>query len=182
MAVIPPLNRLQWHSLKQPKVSLVFHPNAMPYFMSSHTLRGWNTVSTSCSQSHRFWNPLQIKNRRRFGLFWWVCQRVWTDNSGKKKHDISSFITGAFLDLQWSDTNWTCASLTQKWWPGTAPAQLCPRSEPSPSCPLPGCCVWQTPPLWCSCSPGWTRSGWSVTTGCSSPHLNHQSAPLQEGE
>lgn len=67
-----------------------------------------------------------------------------------------------------------CPTLTLMWWHGSAPVRPCPRSGPSLFCRPLGCCVWQTPLQWCSCSPGWTHCGWSGTAGYSSPRLSLQ--------
>lgn len=70
-------------------------------------------------------------------------------------------------------------TLTLMWWPCISPVQPYPRSGPWCSCPPHEYCVWQTPPRWCSCSPGWTHSEWNGTTGCSSPHQSLQWVPLE---
>ncbi len=65
------------------------------------------------------------------------------------------------------------------WWPCISPVQPYPRSGPWQSCPPHGYCVWQTPPRWCSCPPGWTHCGWSERAGYSCPHLSRRSEPLR---
>ena len=64
--------------------------------------------------------------------------------------------------------------LTQRWWLCSAPVLPYPRSEPLSSCRPPECCVWRTPPRWCSCSRGWTRSVWIGRAGCSSLRLSRR--------
>lgn len=70
-------------------------------------------------------------------------------------------------------------TLTLMWWPCISPVQPYPRSGPWRSCPPHEYCVWQTPPRWCSCSPGWTHCGWSERAGYSCPHPSRRSEPLR---